>query len=83
MSELLKAFEDELQSKNFKGYWQNVQGDVFREPVPSYEPCHWKGKDLFAAIEKAGEIVGLDLEAVSIITAENAVRLFGARLGTP
>ena len=52
MSELLKAFEDELQSKNFKGYWQNVQGDVYREPVPSYEPCHWKGKELFAAMEK-------------------------------
>ena len=27
MSEALKAFEEELQSKNFKGYWQNQQGD--------------------------------------------------------
>ena len=42
MSDALKAFEEELQSKNFKGYWQTVQGDVYREPVPSFEPCHWK-----------------------------------------
>ena len=71
MSELLKAFEDELQSKNFKGYWQNVQGDVYREPVPSYEPCHWRGKDLFAAIEKAGEVVGLDLSFRRVIQLWN------------
>ena len=57
----LHAFEQELQGKNFKGYWQNMQGDVYREPVPSYEPCLWKGKDLFAAMQKAGEVVGLDL----------------------
>ena len=63
----LKAFEQELQSKNFKGYWQNMQGDVYREPVPSYEPCLWKGKDLFAAIEKAGEVVGLDLSFRRVI----------------
>ena len=44
MADALKAFEAELESKNFKGYWQNVQGDVNREPVPSFEPCHWKGK---------------------------------------
>ena len=46
MSEVLKQFEAELENKNFKGYWQNIQGDVYREPVPSFEPCHWKGKDL-------------------------------------
>ena len=28
MADALKAFEEELQSKNFKGYWQNVQGDL-------------------------------------------------------
>ena len=67
MSEILKAFEEELQSKSFKGYWQNVQGDVYREPVPSYEPCQWKGKDLFAAMEKAGEVVGLDLSFRRVI----------------
>jgi gentisate 1,2-dioxygenase len=63
----LQAFEQELQSKNFKGYWQNTQGDVYREPVPSYEPCLWKGKDLFAAMEKAGEVVGLDLSFRRVI----------------
>ncbi|MGE5302860.1 MAG: cupin domain-containing protein [Alphaproteobacteria bacterium] len=67
----LHAFEQELQSKNFKGYWQNVQGDVYREPVPSYEPCLWKGKDLFAAMEKAGEVVGLDLSFRRVIQLWN------------
>lgn len=67
----LKAFEQELQSKNFKGYWQNTQGDVYREPVPSYEPCLWKGKDLFAAIEQAGEVVGLDLSFRRVIQLWN------------
>ena len=28
MSEVLKQFEKELESKNFKGYWQNIQGDA-------------------------------------------------------
>jgi gentisate 1,2-dioxygenase len=39
--------------------------------VPSYEPCLWKGKDLFAAIEKAGEIVGLDLSFRRLIQLWN------------
>src|ERR1044071_5553470 len=67
MSEALKAFEEELQSKNFKGYWQNTQGDVNREPVPSFEPCHWKGKDMFALMEKAGDVVGLDVSFRRVI----------------
>ena len=71
MSEALKAFEEELQSKNFKGYWQNVQGDAYREPVPSFESCLWKGKDLFAAMEKAGEVVGLDVSFRRVIQLWN------------
>jgi gentisate 1,2-dioxygenase len=71
MSEALKAFDDELQSKNFKGYWQNVQGDVYREPVPSFQPCFWKGKNLFAAMEKAGELVGLDVSFRRVIQLWN------------
>ncbi|MGH7851868.1 MAG: hypothetical protein ACREP3_00385, partial [Candidatus Binatia bacterium] len=67
MSEALKAFEEELQCKNFKGYWQNQQGDVYREPVPSFEACFWKGKDLFAAMEKAGDVVGLDVSFRRVI----------------
>src|SRR5512134_1209592 len=67
----IKAFEAELQSKNFKGYWQNIQGDAYREPAPSYEPCLWKGKDLFPAIEKAGEVVGLDLSFRRVIQLLN------------
>jgi gentisate 1,2-dioxygenase len=71
MSEALKAFEEELQNKNFKGYWQNTQGDVAREPVPSYEPCLWKGKNLFAAMEKAGDVVGLDVSFRRVIQLWN------------
>src|SRR5919204_456941 len=71
MADALRAFEEELQTKNFKGYWQNQQGDVYREPVPSYEPCFWKGKDLFAAMDKAGEVVGLDLSFRRVIQLWN------------
>ena len=71
MADLLKAFEEELQSKNFKGYWQNQQGDVKREPVPSFEPCLWKGKELFAAMDKAGEVVGLDVSFRRVIQLWN------------
>ena len=71
MSEALKAFEEELQSKNFKGYWQNQQGDVYREPVASFEACFWKGKDLFAAMEKAGDVVGLDVSFRRVIQLWN------------
>ena len=71
MADALRAFEAELESKNFKGYWQNIQGDVYREPVPSFEPCHWKGKDLFAAMEKAKEVVGLDVSFRRVIQMWN------------
>jgi len=71
MADLLRAFEEELQSKNFKGYWQNQQGDVTREPVPSFEPCLWKGKELFAAMDKAGEVVGLDVSFRRVIQLWN------------
>src|SRR3970040_3059350 len=71
MSEALKAFEDEIQSKNFKGYWQNIQGDFAREPVPSFPPCFWKGKDLFAAMEKAGDVIGLDVSFRRVIQLWN------------
>ena len=71
MADALRAFEEELESKNFKGYWQNIQGDVHREPVPSFEPCHWKGKDLFAAMEKAGDVVGLDVSFRRVIQMWN------------
>src|SRR5437899_11891384 len=71
MADLLKAFEEELQSKNFKGYWQNQQGDVKREPVPSFKPCLWKGKELFAAMDKAGEVVGLHVSFRRVIQLWN------------
>ena len=71
MSEALKAFEEELQAKSFKGYWQNQQGDFKREPVASFDSCMWKGKDLFAAMEKAGDVVGLDVSFRRVIQMWN------------
>src|ERR1051325_7419583 len=56
----LKAFEEELAKKNFRGYWQAVQGETRREPVATFAPCLWKGKELYAAMEKAGELLGLE-----------------------
>jgi gentisate 1,2-dioxygenase len=56
----LKAFEEELRKKNFAGYWQTVQGERYREPAATFAPCLWKGKELYAAMEKAGELLGLE-----------------------
>ena len=56
----LKAFEEELRKKNFSGYWQTVQGERYREPVATFAPCLWKGKELYEAMEKAGELLGLE-----------------------
>ena len=56
----LKALEEELRSKNFRGYWQSNQGDVYREPKASFEPYMWRGKDLYEAMERVGEKVGLE-----------------------
>jgi gentisate 1,2-dioxygenase len=57
----LKAFEAELKKKNFRGYWQAVQGgDVSRVPVSTFGPHLWKGKDLYELIERAGNEVGLE-----------------------
>ena len=56
----LKGFEEELKKKNFRGYWQAFQGDVRREPVATFKPHLWKGKDLYEMIHRAGEEVGLE-----------------------
>ena len=57
----LKAFEEELKKKDFRGYWQFAQGgEVAREPVASFEPHLWKGKDLYEMIRRAGDEVGLE-----------------------
>ncbi|HEX9444464.1 MAG TPA: cupin domain-containing protein [Candidatus Binatia bacterium] len=55
----LKAFNEELKKKNFRGYWQAERGEVAREPVSTFGPCLWKGKDLYELIGKAGEVVGM------------------------
>src|SRR5258706_1036283 len=71
MSEAVKALQKDLEIKRLKGHWQNQQGDVNREPVPSFDSCLWKGKDLFAAMEKAGDVVGLDVSFRRVIQLWN------------
>src|SRR5713226_362555 len=56
----LKEFEAELKKKHFRGYWEANRGDAYREPKPTFEPHLWKGKDLYEAIRRAGEVVGLE-----------------------
>lgn len=57
----LKELNEELKKQNFRGYWQAFQGgDVYREPKSTFEPYLWKGKDLYAAMERVGEVVGLE-----------------------
>lgn len=67
----LSRFEEELKAKSLKGYWQNLQGDVYREPKASYEPWLWKWKDVEAAIEKAGELVGMGMSFRRVIQLWN------------
>ena len=56
-----------------------MQGDVNREPVPSFDSCLWKGKDLFAAMEKAGDVVGLDVSFRRVIQLWNPALKNGTR----
>jgi gentisate 1,2-dioxygenase len=67
----LKDFEEELKKKHFRGYWQANRGDVAREPVASFEPYLWKGKDLYSLIQRAGDEVGLETSFRRVIQMTN------------
>jgi 1-hydroxy-2-naphthoate dioxygenase len=56
----LKEFTLDLKKKNLAGYWETSEGEVYREPASTFEPCLWKWKDVHAAIIQAGEVVGLE-----------------------
>ena len=56
----LEEFDHELKEKNLIGFWSFARSGVFQEPSPSFEPCLWKWKDVHDAINKAGEMVGLN-----------------------
>ena len=56
----LTEFNEELKKKNLRGYWETLQGDVYREPASSFQPHLWKWSEVYDAINKAGELVGLD-----------------------
>jgi len=63
----LKQFNAELKQKNLAGYWETVEGESYREPVATYEPCLWKWKDINDAIIQAGEVVGLEMVSRRVI----------------
>jgi 1-hydroxy-2-naphthoate dioxygenase len=67
----LKDFEEELRKKHFRGYWQANRGDVAREPVATFEPHLWKGKDLYSLIQRAGDEVGLETSFRRVIQMTN------------
>ncbi|OGQ78721.1 MAG: hypothetical protein A3F90_06130 [Deltaproteobacteria bacterium RIFCSPLOWO2_12_FULL_60_19] len=57
----MEQLNRELEEKNLVGYWNIVRGrgDDY-EPKSSFEPCMWKWKDVSAAIDRAGETLGLE-----------------------
>jgi gentisate 1,2-dioxygenase len=63
----LKQFNAELKEKNLAGYWETSEGEVYREPVSTFEPCLWKWKDIHDAITQAGEVVGLEMVSRRVI----------------
>src|SRR5258708_28834309 len=73
----LREFSSELKTKNLAGYWDTSEGEVYREPVSSFEPCLWKWEDVQNAIVQAGQAVGL--ERVS----RRVIRLCTPSKGTP
>jgi gentisate 1,2-dioxygenase len=63
----LKQFNSELKTKNLAGYWETAEGEVYREPSVTFEPCLWKWKDVHDAIVQAGEVVGLEMVSRRVI----------------
>lgn len=63
----LKEFNEELKKKNLRGYWESYQGEVYREPAPSFKPHLWKWSDVYEAITKAGEVIGLEFSSRRVI----------------
>jgi len=63
----LKSFNAELKQKNLAGYWETSEGEAYRAPASSYEPCVWKWQDIHDAIVQAGEVVGLEMVSRRVI----------------
>lgn len=63
----LKQFTAELKEKNLAGYWETAEGEAYREPRTSYEPCLWKWPDVQDAVVQAGEVVGLEMVSRRVI----------------
>jgi gentisate 1,2-dioxygenase len=59
----LNQFNAELKQKNLAGYWETSEGEFYREPAASFDPCVWSWSDVQDAIVQAGEVV--DLQMVS------------------
>ena len=71
MSEALKAFEDELQAKTSKATGKTSKAMSIANRCRRSNLVFWKGKDLFAAMEKAGDVVGLDVSFRRVIQMWN------------
>ena len=53
-------FDRALERKNLFGYWNVGTGSAYAEPAASFEPCLWKAKDLFEALNRAGTDLSLE-----------------------
>jgi 1-hydroxy-2-naphthoate dioxygenase len=53
-------FDRALERKNLFGYWNVGTGAAYAEPKASFEPCLWKGADVYDALDKAGSQLSLD-----------------------
>lgn len=67
----LEEFNEELRKKDLRGFWESYQGEAYREPVSSFEPHLWKWADVYDAIEKAGEKIGLEYSSRRVIQLRN------------
>ncbi|MEE9145366.1 MAG: cupin domain-containing protein [Candidatus Binatia bacterium] len=65
----LKEFSEDLKKKNMGGFWDIFEGEVYKEPSSLLEPCLWKWCDVYDAVNRAGEMIGVDS------TSRRAIRL--------
>jgi len=56
----LGPFQERMREKNLRGLWETVHGDVYREPLSSFEPYIWKWDDVRSAILEAGDLIGVE-----------------------
>ena len=73
----LEAFDRELKEKNLIGFWSFAVSGEYQQAKAPFEPCLWKWQDLYEAITKAGEAVGLEQSFRRFIGLKNPALAIG------